>query len=205
MLEGFPPVLLAADSNHADTDIRSLAFLSRLTEALHASAFDSDLGCDAISSSISMFYIFVETDPLSSCVKSDFRGSISALREQSVTQWRNFVVSTVLADYLKTSTHSGRSDCKALPRPTLFSMSDRMSVASCQPSWSLMHALLSLSSYVHSVETPSNSTTGKHKHGIAETVVRHFVASLVDTLATGYEASEELSGAQANILGPEIP
>jgi hypothetical protein len=62
-----------------------------------------------------------------------------------------------------------------------------------------MHALLSLSSYVHSVETPSSSTTGKHKHGIAETVVRHFVASLVDTLATGYEASEEPSGAQANI------
>ena len=55
-----------------------------------------------------------------------------------------------------------------------------------------MHALLSLSSYVHSVETPSNSTTGKHKHGIAETVIRHFVASLV-------EASEELRGARANI------
>jgi hypothetical protein len=60
-----------------------------------------------------------------------------------------------------------------------------------------MHALLSLSSYVHSVETPSNS--GKHKHGIAKTVIRHFVASLVDTLAAGYEASEELRGAQANL------
>jgi hypothetical protein len=73
-----------------------------------------------------------------------------------------------------------------------------MSVASCQPSWSLMHALLTLSSYVHSVQTPCNSSTGKHKNGIAETVVRHFVASLVDTLASGYEASEELSDAQAN-------
>ncbi|KAF8274142.1 hypothetical protein EI94DRAFT_1714815 [Lactarius quietus] len=146
-------ILAAISSNVAelklgtDTDIRSLAFLSRLTEALHASPFDSDLGCDAISRSI------------------NFRGNISALREQSVTQWRSFVVSTVLADYLKTSVHAGRSDL------------------SCQPSWSLMHALLSLSSYVHS-------------HGIAETVVRHFVASLVDTIAP---TSEELSDAQANI------
>jgi hypothetical protein len=62
-----------------------------------------------------------------------------------------------------------------------------------------MHALLSLSSYVHSVETPSSSTTGKLKHGIAETVVRHFVASLVDTLTAGYGASEEPSDTQANI------
>ncbi len=62
-----------------------------------------------------------------------------------------------------------------------------------------MHALLSLSSYVHSVETPSSSTTGKRKHGIAETVIRHFVTSLVDALTAGYEASEELRGAQANI------
>jgi hypothetical protein len=67
MLEGFPPVLLASDSKDADTDIRSLAFLSRLTETLHASAFDRDLGCDAISSSISGFYIFVELIRLSSC------------------------------------------------------------------------------------------------------------------------------------------
>lgn len=62
-----------------------------------------------------------------------------------------------------------------------------------------MRALLSLSSYVHSVETPSSSSTGKHKHGIAETVVRHFVASLVDTLATGYEASDDSNSARANI------
>jgi hypothetical protein len=112
-------VLLERDSNHADTDIRSLAFLSRLTEALHASSFDSDLGCDAIGSSISMFDIFVKRIPYPYVFKLDFRGSMKALREQSVTQWRNFVVSTVLADYLKTSTHSGRSDCKALLRPTL--------------------------------------------------------------------------------------
>jgi hypothetical protein len=62
-----------------------------------------------------------------------------------------------------------------------------------------MHALLSLSSYVHSVETPSSPSTGKHKHGIAETVVRHFVTSLVDTLTAGYGASEEPSDTQANI------
>jgi hypothetical protein len=67
MLEGFSPVLLASNSNDADTDIRSLAFLSRLTETLHASPFDSDLGCDAISSSISRFFIFVELIRLSSC------------------------------------------------------------------------------------------------------------------------------------------
>ena len=51
------------DYNHADMDIRSLAFLSRLTEALYASSFDSDLGCDAIGSSISMFDIFVKRIP----------------------------------------------------------------------------------------------------------------------------------------------
>lgn len=62
-----------------------------------------------------------------------------------------------------------------------------------------MRALLSLSSYVYSVETPSSSSTGKHKHGIAETVVKHFVASLVDTLATGYEASDGPNDTQANI------
>ena len=62
MLEGFPPVLLPSDFNDADTDIRSLAFLSRLTETLHTSSFDSDLGCDAISSSISKFYIFCGTE-----------------------------------------------------------------------------------------------------------------------------------------------
>lgn len=60
MLEGFPPV--PSDHNDADTDIRSLAFLSRLTETLHTSPFDSDLGCDAISSSISKFYIFCGTE-----------------------------------------------------------------------------------------------------------------------------------------------
>ncbi|KAH9065792.1 hypothetical protein EDB87DRAFT_889121 [Lactarius vividus] len=159
-------ILAALSSNVAelksgtDTDIRSLAFVSRLTETLHASPFDSDLGCDAISNNI------------------NFRGGISALREQSVTQWRGFVVSTVSADYLKTSLHArSRSDL------------------SCQPSSSLMHALLSLSSYVHSVEIPSSYTTGKHKRGIAESVIRHFVATLVDTL----EASEELRGAQASI------
>ena len=62
MLEGFPPVLLPSDFNDADTDIRSLAFLSRLTEILHTSSFDSDLGCDAASSSISKFYIFCGTE-----------------------------------------------------------------------------------------------------------------------------------------------
>ena len=62
-----------------------------------------------------------------------------------------------------------------------------------------MHALLSLSSYVHSVETLSSSTSGKHKHGVAQTLIRDFVASLVDTLAAGYEASEELRVAQASI------
>ncbi len=65
MLEGLPPVLLECDSNDTDTDIRSLAFLSRLTEALHASPFDSDLGCDAISGSISKFlHFFYKTDPV---------------------------------------------------------------------------------------------------------------------------------------------
>lgn len=120
MLEGFLLVLLVSDSNDSDTDIRSLGFLSRLTEALHASPFDSDLGCNAIGSSISRFYILVKRIRSPHAAPSDFRGSISALHEQSVTQWRSFVVSTVLADYLKTSAHSGRSDCKALPKLILF-------------------------------------------------------------------------------------
>ena len=62
-----------------------------------------------------------------------------------------------------------------------------------------MHALLSLSSYVHSVETLSSSTSGKHKHGIAQTLIRDFVTSLVDALAIGYEASEEQRVAQSSI------
>lgn len=74
-----------------------------------------------------------------------------------------------------------------------------MSIVSCQPSSSLMHALLSLSSYVHSVKTPSSSTTGKHKHSIAETTVRHFVTSLANTLAAGHGASEEVNDPQPNI------
>jgi hypothetical protein len=46
-------------------------------------------------------------------VKSDFHGDISALREQAVNQWREFVVTAVLADYQKSSPHAqSHSNCE---------------------------------------------------------------------------------------------
>ena len=43
----FLPLLLQRNLN-ADADVRSLAFLSRLTEALHASPFFSYLKCETL-------------------------------------------------------------------------------------------------------------------------------------------------------------
>jgi hypothetical protein len=45
---GFPRLLLERNLN-ADADVRSLAFLSRLTEALHASPFCSYLKCETLT------------------------------------------------------------------------------------------------------------------------------------------------------------
>ena len=62
--------------------------------------------------------------------------------------------------------------------------------APCQPSWSLMQALLSLSSHVHSVEAPSDPSRLRNPN-IAMTTLGHFSTSLVDVLANGQQASGE--------------
>jgi len=152
-----------AELNSAtDADVRSLAFLSRLTEALHASPFSSYLKCETLTG-------------------IDFHGDISALREQAVDQWREFVVSAVLADYQKSSPHAQ-------------SHSD----SPCQPSWSLMQALLSLSSHVQSVESPSNPSRLQNPN-ITMTTLGHFTTSLVDVLAKAQQASGEQRDQRAQV------
>ncbi|KAI0257190.1 hypothetical protein BJV78DRAFT_1277757 [Lactifluus subvellereus] len=162
-------ILAAISSNVAelnsgtDADVRSLAFLSRLAEALHASPFHSYLKCETV-------------------IGTDFHGGISALREQSVNQWRGFVVSAVLANYQKTSWHArGHGD------------------SSNQPSWSLMQALLSLSSYVHPIDALSNPARSQNR-SIAEITLRHFTVSLIDALASGQTSEKEQRGPQANVF-----
>lgn len=50
---------------------------------------------------------------------SDFHGDISALHEQAVNQWREFVITAVLADYQRNSPHAqSHNDCK-IPELTL--------------------------------------------------------------------------------------
>ena len=62
--------------------------------------------------------------------------------------------------------------------------------APCQPSWSLMQALLSLSSHVHSVEAPSDPSRLQNPN-IAMMTLGHFTTSLVDVLANNQQASGE--------------
>ncbi|KAI0308156.1 hypothetical protein B0F90DRAFT_129062 [Multifurca ochricompacta] len=126
----------------SDADVRSLAFLSRLTEALHASPFRSYLKCQA----------------------ENFRGDMSELHEQSVNQWRIFVVSAALTNYQKT--------CQPLRS---------QGNSNAQPSWSLMQALLSLSSSVHSIEASANPIRLRSR-SIAEITLRHFTASLTNAV-----------------------
>jgi hypothetical protein len=58
-------------------------------------------------------------------VKPDFHREISVLREQAVDQWREFVATTVLADYQKGSRHvQSHSDCKN-PTADSFTLSNR--------------------------------------------------------------------------------
>jgi hypothetical protein len=70
--------------------------------------------------------------------------------------------------------------------------------APCQPSWSLMQALLSLSSHVHSVEAPSDSSR-LQKPNIAMTTLGHFATSLVDVLANSQQASGEQRDQRAKV------
>ena len=100
---------------NADTDVRSLAFLSRLTEALHASPFCSYLKCETLTGIGTSDTFPIQIRFGLHNVKSDFRGDISALREQAVNQWKEFVVTAVLADYRKSSSHArGHTDCETL-------------------------------------------------------------------------------------------
>ncbi|KAI0296258.1 hypothetical protein BC826DRAFT_1103987 [Russula brevipes] len=154
LAEGCCKAILAATSSHmaelnsgTDADVRSLAFLSRLTEALHASP----------------------SIPISNAEQS---------LASSVNQWRVFVVTAVLADYQKTSRHArSRTD---------------------SPSSPLMQALLSLSSYIQSVDTPSNVARLKNAN-IAMTTLGHFTTSLVDALTTAHAVSGEQSHLQAKV------
>jgi hypothetical protein len=70
--------------------------------------------------------------------------------------------------------------------------------ASCQPSWSLMQALLSLSSHVHSVETPSDLSRLQTPN-IAMTTLGHFASSLVDILTNSQQASGEQRDQRAKV------
>jgi hypothetical protein len=131
-------------------------------------------------------------------VKSDFRGDISALREQAVNQWREFVVTAVLADYRKSSPHAqSQSDCE-IPELTLLRGLIAPCTAHCQPSWSLMQALLSLSSHVQSVESPSNPSRLQNPN-IAMTTLGHFTTSLVDVLTKNRQASGEQRDQRAQV------
>lgn len=175
----------------ADADVRSLAFLSRLTSALHASPFCSYLKCETFTG-IGTFRhgVLIQIDLSLLCAKSDFHRDISALREQTVDQWREFVVATVLADYQKSSRHAqSNSDCES-PGQTFLRGPIEPCTAPCQPSWSIMQALLSLSSHVHSVEAPSDPSRLQNPN-IAMTTLGHYATSFVEVLANSQQASEE--------------
>jgi conserved oligomeric Golgi complex subunit 1 len=64
-----------------------------------------------------------------------------------------------------------------------------------------MQALLSLSSYVHSIDAPSCFPARLPNRSIAEMILRRFTASLVDALASGREAwGKEQGGRQASFF-----
>ncbi|KAH9968614.1 hypothetical protein BC827DRAFT_1257663 [Russula dissimulans] len=123
----------------ADVDVRSLAFLSRLTEALHA-------------------------------IGIDFHRDILTLREQAVKQWREFVVAAVVADYQKNSRQAQSHN----------------------------DTLLSLSSYLHSIDAPSSPARLQNPN-IAVTTLEHFTASLVNAFATDRQDSGEQRDRRAKI------
>ncbi|KAI0278117.1 hypothetical protein BGY98DRAFT_1089631 [Russula aff. rugulosa BPL654] len=170
---------IAGLNSGTDADVRSLAFLSRLTETLRASPFCSYLKCETLTG-------------------IDFPGDISALHEQAVNQWREFVVTAVLADYQKSSPRTqSHGDCE-IPELTLLCGLIGSCTAPRQPSWCLMQALLSLSSYVQSVEAPSNPSRLQNPN-IAMMTLGHFTTSLVDVLAKAQQASREQLDLRAQI------
>jgi hypothetical protein len=131
-------------------------------------------------------------------VKSDFHGDILALLEQAVNQWRELVVTAVLAVYQKSSPHAqSHGDCE-IPELALFRGLIGSCTASCQPSWSLMQALLSLSSHVQSVESPSNPSRLQNPN-IAMTTLGHFTTSLVVVLTKNRQGLGEQRDQRAQV------
>ena len=107
-------------------------------------------------------------------------------------------MTAVLADYQKTSRLAHKhSDCE-IPLSWLFCASIDPCTVPSQPSWSLMQALLSLASYLHSVDTPSNPSRLKSPN-IVLTTLGLFTTSLVEALATSHQASGGQRDSQAKI------
>jgi hypothetical protein len=132
-------------------------------------------------------------------LKTDFQGEILTLREQTVNQWREFVVTVVLANYQKASRSAhNHSDRKYLRAGIVSRGLINCCIVPSQPSWSLMQALLSLASYLHSVDTPSNSSR-LQKANIALMTLRQFTTSFVEVLATRDQASRGQRESQAKV------
>jgi hypothetical protein len=108
------------------------------------------------------------------------------------------VVTAVLADYQKSSPRAqSHGDCE-IPELTLLCGLIGPCTAPRQPSWSLMQALLSLSTHVQSVEAPSNPSRLQNPN-ITMTTLGHFASSLVDVLAKAQQASGEQRDQRAQI------
>ena len=100
------------------------------------------------------------------------------------------MVTSVLADYQKSSPRAqSHSDCE-IPELTFLRGLTGPCTAPCQPSWTLMQALLSLSSHVQSVESPSNPSRLQNPN-IAMTTLGHFTTSLVGVLANAQQARKQ--------------
>jgi len=123
-------------------------------------------------------------------LKSDFHGDMSTLHERAITQWRDFVATTVFADYQKTSRLSHNYRDGEIPPSCFFFLRGSIDpyIVPSQPSWSLMQALLLLASYLHSVDTPSNPSRLQNPT-IAVTTLGSFTTSLVEALATNHQTS----------------
>jgi hypothetical protein len=110
------------------------------------------------------------------------------LHERAITQWRDFVATTVLTDYQKTSRLSHNYRDGGIPSSWLFPFYGLIDsyIAPSQPSWSLMQALLLLASYLHSVDTPSYPSRLQNPT-IVVTTLGSFTTSLVEALATSHQ------------------
>ena len=108
------------------------------------------------------------------------------------------MVTAVLADYRKSPPRAQSHSSCEIPELTLLRGLIGPCAAPCQPSWSLMQALLSLSSHVQSVESPSNPSRLQNPN-IAMTTLGHFTTSLVDVLAKTQQESCEQRDQRAQV------